>query len=86
MLEGFPQALDGKRRATPPTSKLLDGEQEARVIALRLGPLPEGYGSWSLRLLAQHVVELGIVESISHQTVARTLKKTVFAGASSSTG
>ena len=73
---GFEQALERKRRASPPVPKLLDGEQEAQVIALRLGPPPKGFANWSLRLLARRVVELAIVESISHETLRRTLKKT----------
>ncbi len=76
VLEGFERALERKPRASPPVPKLLDGEQEAQVIALRTGPPPEGYANWSLRLLARRVVELAIVESISHETVRRTLKKT----------
>jgi len=72
---GFEQTLDGIKRATPPTPKLLDGEQEAKIIATRLGPPPTGYPNWSLRLLACTVVELSIVESVSHETVRRTLKK-----------
>ena len=75
VLEGFEQALERKRRASPPVPRLLDGEQEARVIALRLGPPPKGYAHWSLRLLARRVVELKIVESVSHETIRRTLKK-----------
>ena len=86
VLEGFALALDGKRRESPPVPKLLDGEQEARVIALRLGPPPEGYANWSLRLLARRVVERGVVASISHETVNRTLKKTAFPGARCSIG
>ena len=43
---------------------------------MRLGKPPKGYGNWSLRLLAEHVVELGLVKSISHETVRQTLKKT----------
>ncbi len=74
---GFNETLDGKKRATPPTEKLLDGKQEARLIAMRLGPPPKGYANWTLRLLARKVVELEIVDSISHETVRRTLKKTV---------
>jgi hypothetical protein len=73
---GFEVALNGKQRETPPTKKLLDGEQEAKIIALRLGKPPAGYGKWTLRLLARKVVELEIVESVSYQTVRRTLKKT----------
>ena len=56
--------------------KCLDGKQEAKVIATRLSKPPKGYANWSLRLLAEHVVELGVVESISHETIRRTLKKT----------
>ncbi len=74
---GFEEALNGKQRATPPTEKLLNGEQEAKIIATRLGPPPIGYANWTLRLLARKVVELEIVGSISHETVRRTLKKTV---------
>lgn len=74
--EGFEVALNGKKRSRPPTEKLLDGEQEAQVIATRLGPPPAGYSTWSLRLLARKVVELDIVETISHETVRQTLKKT----------
>jgi hypothetical protein len=73
---GFREALDGKRRAEPPTEKLLDGKQEAKLIALRLGPPPRGYAQWTLRLLARKVVELEIAETISYETVRRTLKKT----------
>ena len=72
---GFEQTLNGVKRQDPPTPKLLDGEQEARVIATRLGKPPAGYANWTLRLLARKVVELSIVESISHETVRRTLKK-----------
>lgn len=74
---GFDETLSGKKRATPPTEKLLDGEQEAKIIAMRLGPPPKGYANWTLRLLARKVVTLEIVDSISHETVRRTLKKTV---------
>lgn len=74
---GFDIALNGKKRETPPRSKLFDGEQEAKVIALRLGPPPKGYANWSLRLLAEKVVELELVDSVSHETIRQTLKKTV---------
>ncbi len=72
---GFEETLNGDRRATPPVEKLLDGNQEAEVIATRLGPPPEGDANWTLRLLARQVVELEIVESVSYETVRRTLKK-----------
>ena len=75
VLHGFQQALDRKARDTPPTEKVLNGEQEAKVIAMRLGTPPKGYANWTLRLLARKVVELGIVDSVSHETVRQTLKK-----------
>ena len=59
----------------PHRARQLDGEQEAKLIALRLGPPPKGYGQWSLRLLAEQLVVLEIVEQISHETVRKTLKK-----------
>lgn len=73
---GFEDTLNGAQRATPPIAKLLDGKQEARLIAMRLGSPPKGYANWTLRLLARKVVELEIVDSICHETVRRTLKKT----------
>ena len=76
VLEGFEAALVRKTRATPPTPKLLDGAGEAKLIALRLGKPPAGFGRWTLRLLADHLVELEVVESISPETVRQTLKKT----------
>ena len=73
--EGFEQVLHGKQREKPPTEKILNGKQEAKVIALRLSPPPKGYANWSLRLLAKRVVALEIADSISHETVRQTLKK-----------
>jgi len=72
---GFHETLDGKKRDKPPTEKLLDGKQEAKIIATRLGPPPKGYANWSLRLLACKVVELEIVDTVSYETVRRLLKK-----------
>jgi len=74
--QGFDVALNAKKRESPPRRKALNGEQEARVIALRLGKPPEGFANWSLRLLAEQVVELGIADSVSHETLRKTLKKT----------
>ena len=76
VMDGFEQALNGKKRASPPVKKLLTGDQEAQIIAMRLGSPPQGYANWSLRLLADKVVELEIVDSISYETIRRTLKKT----------
>ena len=76
VLEGFEAALVRKKRAMSPTPKLLDGVGEAKLIAMRLGQPPAGCGHWTLRLLADRMVELEIVESISPETVRQTLKKT----------
>jgi hypothetical protein len=73
---GFEDTLHGVERAQPPVEKLLTGDQEARIIATRLGPPPKGYAHWTLRLLARQVVALEIVDSVSYETVRRTLKKT----------
>lgn len=73
--EGFEIALDGKPKSRV-RGKVLDGEQEARIIALRLGTPPAGFANWTLRLLTEQVVALEIVESVSHETVRQTLKKT----------
>jgi hypothetical protein len=75
VLEGFEEALARQKRATPPTPKLLDGGAEAKLIAMRLGKPPAGFGHWTLRLLADQMVELEVVESISPETVRQTLKK-----------
>jgi hypothetical protein len=72
---GFQETLDRKKRANPPTEKILDGEQEAKIIATRLGPPPNGYANWTLRLLARKVVELEMVEAVSYETLRRLLKK-----------
>lgn len=74
--QGFEETLQRKKRDSPPRQKTLDGKQEAKIIATRLGAPPKGYANWTLRLLARKVVELEIVDSVSHQTVMRTLKKT----------
>ncbi len=76
VVEGFEQALERKKRADPPTPCKLDGEAEAKLIAMRLGKPPAGYGHWTLQLLADEMVALGIVDSMSHETVRQVLKKT----------
>jgi hypothetical protein len=74
--ESFERALEGVQRQTPPRALLLTGDEEAKLIALRLGKPPAGYGRWTLRLLASELVSLEVVDSISHETVRQTLKKT----------
>ena len=73
--EGFEITFDGKPKSRV-RGKVLDGEQEAKIIALRLGQPPKGFANWTLRLLAEQAVTLEIVESVSHETLRRTLKKT----------
>ena len=70
--------LDGVlvRRPLPRRPRMLDGEQEAHLIALACGSPPAGRCRWTLRLLADKLVELGHVEKVSHETIRRTLKKT----------
>ena len=73
--EGFELAPNGKKRQEPPTPPKLDGEAEAKLIAMRLGKPPVGYGHWTLQLLADERVALEVVDSISHETVRKTLRK-----------
>ena len=72
---GFDAALERKKRAMSPTPRTLDGEGEAKLIAMRLGKPPAGYGRWSLQLLADELVALEVVRSICAETVRKTLKK-----------
>lgn len=75
----FEEGLQAALNRRPPKREYrrkLDGEQEARLVALACSQPPEGQARWSLRLLADRLVELEVVEDISHQTVRRTLKKT----------
>lgn len=74
--ESFELALDGKQREDAPTLPKLDGVGEAKLIAMRLGKPPAGYGRWTLQLLADELVALEVVESICPETVRKTLKKT----------
>src|SRR5260221_1877845 len=76
VLEGLDSALNRKPQARLSRQKILDGEKEAKVVALCCGAKPSGHARWTLRLLAERVVELDIVESISHETVRQCLKKT----------
>jgi hypothetical protein len=75
VLEGLQAALNRKPQVRPSRHKILDGEKEAKVIALCCGAKPPGHARWTLRLLAERIVELDIVESISHETVRQCLKK-----------
>jgi len=72
-LEGVSAALSPKKR--PPKVPRFDGEAEARLVHLACSEAPKGWQRWTLRLLADKLVELEIVDSISHETVRRRLKK-----------
>ncbi len=67
--------LTRKKRETPPRAPKLDGEAEAKIIALACSEAPKGYSKWTVRLLTSKAVELHFVDSLSHMTVQRLLKK-----------
>jgi hypothetical protein len=75
--EGFEAVLSRKQRATPAVARIFDGEKEAKLIALACSKPPKGRARWTLRLLEDKVVELGIVDRASDSTIHRTLKKTL---------
>ena len=75
-VEAGPMALLERKTRTTTTSMLkLDGEKQARLTALACSQPPDGLARWSLRLLAERLVELEVVEAVSHETVRRSLKK-----------
>jgi transposase len=74
--QGLEDALNRRRQPERPEKRKLDGEQEAHLIALTCSPAPEGYKRWTMRLLADKLVELGYFEEIDHKTVWVALKKT----------
>lgn len=74
--EGLEACLARKKQERPSVEPIFDGEKEAKLIALACGPAPEGRTRWTMELLADRVVALGIVEACSDETVRRTLKKT----------
>ena len=74
--QGLEAALDRKRQQRPSRQPTLDGAAEARLIALACSAPPKGRAAWTLRLLADRLVELEVVESVSHETVRQALKKT----------
>jgi len=73
---GIERFLARRKRETPPVPAKVDGEFEAHLIAVCCSDPPEGYARWSVRLVAERVVELGYIDSVSHMTVSRILKKT----------
>jgi len=75
--EGFEAVLSRKQRKMPAVPRIFDGEKEAKLITLACSKPPKGQARWTLRLLENKVVELGIVDHASDSTIGRTLKKTV---------
>jgi transposase len=74
--QGLAAALERKKQDAPSRQRILDGEKEARLVALACSAPPDGRAKWTLQLLADALVTLEVVEAISDQTVRRTLKKT----------
>ena len=82
--EGLDEVLRHRNQAN--RHQKVDDRVEAHLIALACSPAPEGHEHWTLRLLASKVVELGLVESLSHETVRLRLKKTPSSRGGSSNG
>ena len=74
--QGLDAALERKKRETPPRECILDGDAEARLVAIACGQAPAGRAKWTMALLADRLVELEIVPAVSRETVRQTLKKT----------
>ncbi len=76
VLNGLDAAIERKKQCRPSRQRVLDGEKEARLVALCCSKVPAGCGRWTLRMLADELVELKIVDTISYETVRTVLKKT----------
>ena len=74
--EGLDAVLSRRQYTQKVSRKKIDGDVEAHLIALSCSEPPEGFARWTLRLLANKIVELGYVENISHEAIRQTLKKT----------
>lgn len=84
--EGLEAALQRRPQPPRPQKRKLAGEQEASLVALLCGPTPDGSERWSLRLVTERLIELEIVESVSHETVRQVLKKTNLSRGKSGSG
>ena len=84
--QGLEEALQRKQRTSPPRPLIFDGEFEAKLLCLACSDAPEGRNRWTVRLLAEKLVELEIVPTVSVMTVCNTLKKTNLSLTSASTG
>ena len=76
VVEGLDVVLTRKKRETPPTPAIFDGEAQAKLTALACSKPPPGHARWTIRLLAEHVIERKIVPAAHFNTVGRALKKT----------
>lgn len=74
--QGLEATINRKKQTRLSRERTFDGEGEARLIALSCSDPPEGYGQWTLRLLADKIIEMEIVDTVSHETIRKTLKKT----------
>jgi transposase len=73
--QGFQAALERKKQQSPSRKRIIDGESEARLISIACSKPPEGFAKWTMQMLADELVALNVVDSVSGQTVWRTLKK-----------
>ena len=74
--QGLEVALERKKQDAPSYQRIIDGDAEARLITIACSTPPEGYAKWTMQMLADELMALHVVESVSSQTVWRTLKKT----------
>ena len=75
VIDGLDTVLTRKKRETPPTPPIFDGERQAKLTALACSKPPPGHARWTIRLLAEHVVERRIVPAAHFNTVGRALEK-----------
>ena len=73
--QGFEAALERRKQQTPSRKRIIDGENEARLISIACSKSPKGSAKWTMQMLADELVALKVVDSVSGQTVWRTLKK-----------
>lgn len=78
VVRGFEEALERRPQATPRHQPVFDAKSEKEVLTLAVSKAPKGQARWTLRLLADEVVRLDIVESVSHETVRKVLKKGIY--------
>ena len=74
--QGYEAALERKKQQTPSRERIIDGEKEAKLISIACSEPPQGCAKWTMEMLADKLVALKVVDSVSGQTVWRTLKKT----------